>query len=238
MHTYTKEELVEAVQQSLSYAQVFKYLNLSVSGSSYKYLKENIKKYKIDVSHFKKGNASKNRSNKKTWQQILIIETNGRRTKHSILKRGLIEYGREYKCESCGNDGQWNGKSITLHIDHINQNWQDNRPKNLRFLCPNCHSQTDQCKKNRKHNTAGAKYKCIKCESNVWKKGTYCRPCTIERQNRIQWPNKEELEKLVWKKPTSQLAEEFGVSDKAVEKWCKKYNIKKPTRGYWQKQHN
>lgn len=46
---------------------------------------------------------------------------------------------------------------------------------------------------------------------------------------------KEELEKLVWEKPTSEIAKEFGVSDNAIGKRCKKHNIQKPPRGYWQK---
>jgi hypothetical protein len=43
------------------------------------------------------------------------------------------------------------------------------------------------------------------------------------------------LEKLVWEKPTTEIAKEYGVSDKAVEKWTKSYNISKPPRGYWEK---
>ncbi len=35
----------------------------------------------------------------------------------------------------------WNGEKIKLVLDHINGVSGDNRPKNLRFLCPNCNSQ-------------------------------------------------------------------------------------------------
>ncbi|MCP6758965.1 MAG: group I intron-associated PD-(D/E)XK endonuclease [Fischerella sp. CENA71] len=52
---------------------------------------------------------------------------------------------------------------------------------------------------------------------------------------KVERPSKEELQKLVWEKPTTQIAKDFGVSDKAVEKWCKVYGVEKPPRGYWVK---
>ena len=36
-----------------------------------------------------------------------------------------------------------NGKKITLQLDHIDGDNNNNKLENLRFLCPNCHSQTE-----------------------------------------------------------------------------------------------
>ena len=60
--------------------------------------------------------------------------------------------------------------------------------------------------------------------------------CSRKVQQRVSRPGKEELYALVWRKPTSQVAKDLGVSDTAVSKWCKSYGIKKPPRGYWAKQ--
>lgn len=51
----------------------------------------------------------------------------------------------EHKCSICGITS-WNSSPITLELDHINGVNNDNRLENLRFLCPNCHSQTDTYK--------------------------------------------------------------------------------------------
>lgn len=58
--------------------------------------------------------------------------------KSRLIKANLIEY----KCSCCGIT-EWNGKPLTLQLHHINGNNRDNRLENLTFLCPNCHSQTD-----------------------------------------------------------------------------------------------
>jgi hypothetical protein len=50
-----------------------------------------------------------------------------------------------------------------------------------------------------------------------------------------KWPNipREELERLVWSKPTRLVAADFGVSDTAISKKCRLEDIRKPPRGFW-----
>ncbi len=64
--------------------------------------------------------------------------------KSSGLKKRLVREGvLEDLCKSCGLGPVWNGRPITLQLDHRNGVSNDHRLENLRILCPNCHSQTD-----------------------------------------------------------------------------------------------
>jgi hypothetical protein len=63
---------------------------------------------------------------------------NRREVKLKIIEQNLIDY----KCAICKIDS-WNDAYISLHLDHIDGNNSNHDLQNLRFLCPNCHSQTD-----------------------------------------------------------------------------------------------
>jgi hypothetical protein len=47
-----------------------------------------------------------------------------------------------------------------------------------------------------------------------------------------------ELLLAVWTEPATSVAASFDVSDKAIEKRCKRLGIPKPPRGYWAKIQN
>lgn len=67
----------------------------------------------------------------KSWEEL------GKRQK----KRRLREEAKN-RCEGCGLQ-KWLGQDLMLEVHHIdgnNNNWNRN---NVRLLCPNCHSQTD-----------------------------------------------------------------------------------------------
>ena len=52
-----------------------------------------------------------------------------------------------------------------------------------------------------------------------------------------EWPHidRAELTRRVWKKPTRELAQDFGVSDVAIAKKCRHLGVIKPPRGFWAK---
>jgi 5-methylcytosine-specific restriction endonuclease McrA len=61
------------------------------------------------------------------------------------LRKKIVMEEQDYKCSHCGLD-EWMGLRITLELDHIDGNNQNNVRSNLRCLCPNCHSITDTWK--------------------------------------------------------------------------------------------
>ena len=64
--------------------------------------------------------------------------------KNIIIKKGYLEF----KCKIC-DIKEWNNKPISLELDHIDGDRNNNKLENLRILCPNCHSQTPTWKNKR-----------------------------------------------------------------------------------------
>lgn len=73
---------------------------------------------------------------------VMMVENSDYR--RSALRRRLIkEKILPYECAICQLEPRWKGKSLSFVLDHINGTHNDHRKENLRWLCPNCNSQTD-----------------------------------------------------------------------------------------------
>lgn len=226
---YTVEELEEAVRTSNSIAAVMYKLGYKYNGS-HATVKNRIKKFNIDTSHFTGQSHAKGMKfgPKKPIENYLNnkIKTNSHTLRLRLIKEGYFKK----ECVRCLNT-KWLNQDIPLQLHHIDTNHFNNNLSNLEILCPNCHAMVEKPIK---------KYKtCLDCQIKIYKKSIRCTTCqnrTPHNQpKKINWPSKEKLEKLVWSKSTSQIAKDLGVSDNAVGKWCKKYGISKPPRGYWAK---
>lgn len=139
-----KDEMICLITESKSISDLLKKLNVNSRGSgAYKTFRNHCKRIGVDldVIKFKINPTLNNKGVKRPLSEILIKDStyqNISRLKIRLVRDKILEY----KCVKCGNSGEWVGEPLVLQLDHINGVNNDHRIENLRFLCPNCHSQT------------------------------------------------------------------------------------------------
>ena len=71
-------------------------------------------------------------------RNIKLMES-GEASKEAAVR--FLKNNVEYECSEC-KIRDWNGKEIVLQIEHNDGNPKNNTVDNIRWLCPNCHTQT------------------------------------------------------------------------------------------------
>lgn len=156
------------------------------------------------------------------------------------------------ECQICGYKRSLN--ALELHhinpqekefiFDRI-RSWDKNMEelKKCILVCANCHREihvgliteellpsfnedrasevTEQIKRLKTHQD---KY-CLKCGAVISSKATYCQKCDRELKRTVERPSRTELKNLIRNTPMTQIGAMFGVTDNAIRKWCKAYDL-------------
>ncbi len=239
MPRYSESDARVAVAASLSYSEVLRRLGMRPAGGNHSLLRKYVDEiWEIPTDHFDaSGAAIRNLHRTSTpLSQILVTESTYSRGR---LKQRLFEEGlKERLCELCGQGEHWNGRQMSLILDHINGTPNDNRIENLQVVCPNC-AATLETHCGRKNRREPVMRSCKRCgaEFTVRYRGhRYCsRACgtrwdrsrlrgkPVPKQRKVERPTYEQLLEEI--EATSYLAvgRKYGVSDNAVRKWVRFY---------------
>jgi hypothetical protein len=138
---HTERRLRELVRESSSVAEVVRRLGIAPVGGNQAHIGRRIAALGIDTSHF--AAVRPHRPKSSLGDRLVLGNPADGRVPGDRLRRALDERGVPEECAECGIGPEWNGRPLRLEVDHLNGDWWDNRPENLRLLCPNCHAVTD-----------------------------------------------------------------------------------------------
>lgn len=224
---WSAEELQQMALKCTTMSEFVKLIGYKSKGC-YKTVRARCDELNISLDHFT-GLAQG--SEKRTPENVFIENS----TASQAVLRRLYKKNKytPYVCAICGLEPFWNGKELTLTLDHINGINNDDRLRNLRWVCPNCDRQLDTfCAKNVNRETF-YNYKekvqnvCIDCGKPINKQSTRCSECYSKTMRIVEWPSKEELYQMLIevKGNFTEIGRRFNVNDNSVRKWCKKYGL-------------
>lgn len=222
----TAEEFKAIVDKSKTTTEVLAHFGMQNKGGNYKTFNQRVKDEGIDISHFIRVTP-----NPKKLDLHLVFKKDSTVSRSTIRRRIIREQLIPYECKGCKNNGTWNGKELSLHLEHMNGIGNDHRLENLCFLCPNCHSQTDTY--SGKNNIRVPKPTCLKCSKGISRttKNQLCQGCFAKERNsakglrrrKVVRPDKETLLKEIQDMGYVKTGKKYAVSDNAIRKWLKSY---------------
>lgn len=134
------EALQHAVARSKSLRQTLTSLGMEPSSRRYAKLKIQCDLFGIPLDF-----TNPRASHRRTPDDLVFTEKSvfGRNHAKELKDRALALGYVENECALCGLPATWQGRPLSLQLDHVDGDHRNNRPENLRMLCPNCHTQTE-----------------------------------------------------------------------------------------------
>jgi HNH endonuclease len=237
---YTEAEARAAIAESRSWTEALRKLDYCPTGGNPATLKKYVALWGIRTDHFDPyaGVMELIRRPKKPLDEILVEKSTYSR---SNLKMRLYDEGlKQPVCELCGQGEVWQGRHMSMILDHINGVRDDNRLENLRIVCPNC-AATFNTHCGRAKEAEPPLRHCARCGEMFRKKhrtqsfcSRYCGMRGVPRSRANRGVPVPEIRKAE-RPPHQQLLEEieatsylavgrkYGVSDNAVRKWVRFY---------------
>ena len=220
MDQYSDDEFARIIEESYSYKECLANLGYkSFSGDSIKLLKEKIALLGLSAEHFTS-------STPRTLTPEMIFCENGT-VEQSVLRRHYLkgEY-TPYVCSICGQEPEWQGKPLTLILDHINGINKDDRLENLRWVCPNCNQQLDTTNgKNKIRKELKPVNVCIDCGAPISRGAVRCKKCSSKQQVTDIPVSRDQLKQDIRTMRFTDIGRKYGYSDNAIRKWCIKYGL-------------
>jgi hypothetical protein len=232
---FSENDARVAIAQAFSWSDALRALGYVPKGCNYRTLQRWARRWEISTEHFD-PNLSRRRSSRQRkipLDEILVANSTYSR---GHLKERLISAGvKRSVCELCGQGEVWNGRRMSMVLDHINGNAHDHRLGNLRMLCPNCaatldthcgrnlprHRRCPSCGRDFVPQTIRHRY----CSPPCW--GTAAaalyRGVAHPQTRKVARPSYEQLQADLASMSFLAVGRKYGVSDNAVRKWLRWY---------------
>lgn len=138
--SYNASQLIDAIAHATCWSDIYRQLGLTICGFNKQSVITQCTRWNISIPTFADLSTAYRRG-KPQWEAADIFKADSTYSRGS-LRRAYQLIHPATVCSVCNIVPTWNNLPLTLELDHINGISTDNRLENLRWICPNCHSQT------------------------------------------------------------------------------------------------
>jgi hypothetical protein len=232
---FSEEDLHEAIAQAGCWVDVLRYLGYRAKGGNHRTVKRWAREWAISTDHFNPYERQRRSGLSRIKPLAEAMVENSSYHRGRLKERLLAEGIKQPVCEICGQGEFWNGRRMSLVLDHINGVSNDHRLENLRILCPNCNATLDtHCGRNLPRERS-----CAACGRGFAPRHIRHRYCSLgcwghvhsserrgvpqPKRRKVERPSYEQLKAELEASNFCAVGRKYGVSDNAVRKWVRMY---------------